>query len=86
MKATVTQLAMAMGLLVLPALGTGCDSEPEGSCTKLEVGSYSGDDPSSYESHEVCYPNSTASTCAVQGGKFEEGDNCFVFNVLHPPT
>ena len=32
MRFSVTRLAMAMGLLVLSGLGTGCDSEPEGSC------------------------------------------------------
>ena len=81
-----TRLLMAMGLLALSSPGTGCDSEPEGSCTTREVGSFSGGEPSNYEVHEVCRPNSTASTCMPSGGKFTEGDDCFLFNVFHPPT
>jgi hypothetical protein len=85
MKIGATRLLMAMGLLALSNLGTGCASEPEGSCTTREVGSFSGE-PGSYEVHEVCQPNSTASLCTPSGGKFTEGDDCFLFNLFHPPT
>lgn len=74
------KLMIAMGLLALANFGTGCDSEPEGSCTTSEV---SGDHP---YSHEVCRADSTASACAAAGGKFDEGGDCALFNLFHLPA
>ena len=85
MKLIVMRLAMAMGLLAHSGLGAGCDSEPEGSCTTHETGSFSGDDPGNYESH-VCRPNTTASACAASSGTFREGGDCILFDLFHIPA
>ena len=80
MKTMAMRLMLAMGLLTLPALGTGCDGEPEGSCVTTESGSYSGYDPSSYETHQICQQNVSASACAQARGTFQEGGDCAVFD------
>jgi hypothetical protein len=76
------KMMMAMGLLVLASFGTGCDTEPEGSCTTTEINS--GDHGVS--SSQVCRKDSTASACAAVGGTFDEGDDCFLFTIIRLPA
>jgi len=77
------KMMMAMGLLVLASFGTGCDSEPEGSCKTTEI---SGGDHGYAESHQVCREDSTASACAAAGGNFDEGGDCFLFTLFRFPA
>ncbi|MEO5768702.1 MAG: hypothetical protein ABIS92_10160 [Polyangia bacterium] len=84
MKFSVMRLTLVGGLLALSSFGAGCDSEPQGSCTARHVEPYG--DTGTNEVREVCNPNSTASACAASDGKFDEGDNCFLFDLFHPPT
>ena len=79
MRLNVTRLTMAMGLLVLSSLGTGCDSEPEGSCITTTYST----DFETYGSHELCEEDVTASACSAVGGRFDEGGGCAAFNLLH---
>jgi len=72
------KMMMAMGLLVLANFGTGCDGEPEGSCTTQEA-SYDSDFGTT-GFHDVCKENSTASACTAAGGRFDEGRDCPFFN------
>jgi len=73
------KLMMAMGLLALSSLGTGCDGEPEGSCTTREA-SYNSDFGTTGVC-SVCRENSTASACTAAGGTFDEGGGCFPFDL-----
>jgi hypothetical protein len=73
------KLMMAMGLLALSSLGTGCDGEPEGSCTTREA-SYNSDFGTT-DFCSVCRENSTASACTAAGGTFDEGGACFPFDL-----
>ena len=82
MRFSVTRLTMAMGLLVLSSLGTGCDSEPEGSC----ITSTFSTDFDTYGTHDVCQDHVTASACSAAGGEFDEGGDCALFNLLHVLT
>jgi hypothetical protein len=85
MRSKLTRLAIVIGLLGAVASGMACDSEPTGSCTRTNTGFVS-DDPSTAESHPVCYPDTTATECEQTGGTFNEGDDCFLFDVFHPPS
>jgi len=85
MKSVVTRMVIAMGLLGFSALGTGCDTEPEGSCTINIIGSHDVGGPQ-IDSYEECRSDSTASVCAQAGGTFQEGGDCILFDLLHPPT
>ena len=76
------RMMMATVLLVLASVGTGFDSEPEGSCTTTEYGNGERGD----ESHQVCRRNYTASACAAADGKFTEGDDCFLFDLFRIPA
>ena len=84
MTLNVMQCTLALGLLALSSLGVGCDSEPYGSCTTRGVAPYG--NSGAYYDHEVCNPHSTASACAASNGSFAEDDNCFLFDLFHPPT
>ena len=78
MRLSVTRLTMAVGLLVLSCLGTGCDSEPEGSCITTTFST----DFDSYGTHEVCKDQVTASACSAAGGQFDEGRDCGLFDLI----
>jgi len=80
MRRSVTRWTMAMGLLVLSGIGAGCDSEPEGSCITMSPFSTDFD---TYGSHEVCQDPVTVSACSAAGGRFDEGGDCGLFDLLH---
>ena len=79
MRFSVKRLTMAMGLLVLASLGTGCDSEPEGSC----ITSTFSTDWDTYGTQEVCQEDVKESACAAASGNFAEGGGCGLFSLLH---
>jgi hypothetical protein len=72
------RLMMAMALVGLGALGTGCDTEPEGSCITTTFST----DFDTYGSHKVCQDNVGASACAAASGQFHEGGDCAAFDLL----
>ena len=87
MRSFVTRLVIVSGLIVLPLLGTGCDTEPTGSCIHLTTSSSSViDGPGTSETYEICDSNTTSAACAEVNGQFSEGGDCFLFDLLHPPT
>jgi hypothetical protein len=73
---------MAMGLVVLSSLGTGCDSEPEGSCITSPFSTAF----DTYGTNDVCQDHATASACSAAGGQFREGGDCGVFDLIHAVT
>jgi hypothetical protein len=79
---TVTRLMMAMALVGLCAVGTGCDTEPEGSCITSTFSS----DSDNYGSHDVCQDHVTASACSEANGQFSENGDCTLFDLLHVLT
>ncbi len=79
MRSSVKRLTMAVGLLVLSSLGTGCDTEPEGSCITTSFST----DWDTYGSHDVCQEDVTASACAAANGRFDEGGGCGLFDLFH---
>lgn len=79
MRFRVIRLAMATGLVLLVSLGTGCDSEPEGSC----ITSTFSTNFDTYGTHEVCGDHVTASACSAAGGRFDEGGDCAFFDLIH---
>jgi len=81
MKTMAMRLVIAVGLLVLPVLGMGCDaSEPEGSCTTRGFNNGS-NDLNEGGDYETCQPHVTASACTT--GTFQEGDDCALFDFFH---
>ena len=77
------RLMMAMGLLVLASAGTGCDSEPEGSCTTSEISS--GDH--GIQLHEI-WPTATQRRrlARQRAGGSTRGRRLAVFTLLRLPA
>jgi hypothetical protein len=87
MRSFVTQLVIASGLIVLPLLAMGCDTEPTGSCVYRTTSSGSViDGEGTSETYEMCDSDTTSSACAEVNGQFSEGGGCILFDLLHPPT
>ncbi len=82
MRISVKRLAMAVGLLLLSGVGTGCDSEPEGSC----ITSTFSTDFDTYGTQQSCRDHVTASDCSAAGGQFDEGGDCGLFGLIHALT
>ncbi|HSS38697.1 MAG TPA: hypothetical protein VLT58_08000, partial [Polyangia bacterium] len=78
----MARLTMAIGLLALSSLGTGCDSEPEGSC----VTSTFSTEFDTYGTQKGCRDHMSASACAAAGGQFDEGGDCSAFNLIQAIT
>ena len=79
MRMISTRLMMGIVLAGLCALGTGCDSEPEGSCITTTFNT-------DYGSQQGCQDHETASACAAANGQFDEGGDCGLFDLLHAFT
>jgi hypothetical protein len=82
MRCSVARLTMAIGLLALSSLGTGCDSEPEGSC----ITSTFSTDFDTYGVQKGCRDDMSASACKAAGGQFDEGGDCSLFNLIQAVT
>lgn len=79
------RLVIVSGLIACPLLATGCDTEPTGSCIHRATSSVI-DGTGTSETYETCDSNTTSGACAEVNGEFSEGGDCFLFDLLHPPT
>jgi len=71
-------MMMVMVLLGLGAVGTGCDTEPEGSC----VTSTFSTDFDTYGEHKSCQDHVTAAACTARSGQWDENGDCALFNLF----